>query len=127
MHVRALLAASATGLALLVVPVQAASAAPGHAATVVHKACSASVSVAHPKARSNETIRIGRIGAGVRVTVKAKYKTTTTTRTVNSTKTGTASAVYNVGRPTKGYRVVVNVTASKGNITWSCATSFIPS
>jgi hypothetical protein len=126
MRVRALLTASTTGLALLVVPVQAASAGPVHPAAVVHKACSASVSVAHPKARSNESIRISKIGAGVKVTVKAKYKTTTTTKTANSTKTGTASALYDVGRPTRGFRVVVNVTASKGNTTWACSTSFVP-
>lgn len=128
MRIRSLLTATAIGLSLLVAPLGTASAAvPAHATAVVHKVCSASVSVVHPRARSSEIIRVGRIGAGVRVTARAKYKTTVTTRTANSTKAGTASVLFHVGRPTKGYRVVVNVTATKGNTSWACSTSFVPS
>ena len=127
MRVRSLLAASAIGLSLLVAPVQAASAAaPVHAAAAVHKTCSASVSVLHPKAGAKETIRISKIAPGVKVNVVTHYKTTKPARATVSTKTGTASMTYSVGRPTKGYKVVVNVTASKGNTTWACSTYFVP-
>lgn len=127
MRARALLTASATGLLLLVTPVQAASATtPVHAAVVVHKACSASASVLHPKARSQEVIRVSKIGADVTVTAEAHYRTTVTTRSATSGNSGAASVLFSVGRPTKGYKVVVSVTAYKGSVMWSCSTYFLP-
>lgn len=108
---------------VLVAGMSVAEAAPAEAAS---KRCSASVSVTHPKQRTNTTVKISKIAPKVTVTTKAKYKTTTNTKHVKSSSKGTANVTYNVGGATPKRKVTVTVTAKKGKDTWSCSTSFTP-
>lgn len=126
MRVRTLLAASATGLLLLVVPAQAANAASAvHPRPIGAKACDIKTSVLHSKTGSKETISISKVGADAKVMVSFKAKDKTTTASTTSSKTGTASVLYSFGKLAKKSKVDVSVTATEGGATWACKKSFI--
>jgi len=96
------------------------------AATPRTKACSASVSVAHPTRYSTVTVRVANVPALVTVTTAAKYKTSTNTKRTKSTSKGTAAVPYKISGATKGFRVYVDVTAQKGTQKYACRTFFVP-
>jgi hypothetical protein len=125
MRVRALLATVVAGLSLLVAPVQAASASTATKAPVIVLGCYASVSNAHPKQHTVQKISISQMGAGVKVNVVIHYRTLNVRRVTVGSAQGLASTSFNVGHATHGYRVPVTVSASRGNLGWSCSTSFI--
>ena len=127
MGLRTPLAALAAGLLLFTTPLSAAAAAPlvtsSSAAAV--KACTASMSVPNPHQHTTTTVRVGRLAGGARVTTVAHYKTTSTTHTATSAANGTAALPYKISSATKGFKVVVSVTAVKGSTRWSCSTAFV--
>ena len=89
--------------------------------------CKASMSVPKPKQNTTTVVRISGVGAAAKVTTVAHYKSTNTKKTATATAKGAASVAYKISRATKGYRVVVAVTAVKGSKHWSCSTAFVPS
>ncbi len=108
------------GMAMPLVTAQPADASRASTAT-----CSASVSNAHPLQNSTVKVSVSKVGAGAAVTTVAHYKTTNTTKKTTADQHGHASTSYKIGRATRGYKVVVNVSASKGSAHWSCQTSII--
>ena len=89
--------------------------------------CKASMSVPKPKQSTTTVVRVSGVGGGASITTVAHYKSTNTTKTAKATAAGAASVPYKISRATKGYRVVVAVTAVKGSKRWSCSTAFVPS
>ena len=63
-------------------------------------------------------------GAGV--TTVAHYKTKDTQKSATADSRGKATIAYYISGATKGYRVVVNVTVTRGSGTARCSTSFTP-
>ncbi|SDO80267.1 hypothetical protein SAMN04515671_2026 [Nakamurella panacisegetis] len=125
MRARALLAPVVAGLTMILVPVGSASAsAPAKAPTVV-LGCTAAPSASTVHQHSYVAIRIGQIGAGVRVRVSAHFRSGTTTHLTTGSKTGAAVSGFNTGSAAKGQRVAVTVSAVKGDIGWSCSTAFV--
>ena len=127
MRVRALIATTAAGLALLVAPAGVASAA-GVAATAptIVLGCDAVPSKVNPAQHSRIAIRMDQVGAGVTVKVTAHFKSRTVTHLVKGTKAGRAASSFDIGSAPKGQRVPVTLTAAKGDLGWTCSTSFIP-
>lgn len=111
---------------LSLVGTQAASAASvPQTKNLARLTCRASMSVAHPVARSKDDVLVTTV-PNASVTTVAHYKTTNTTRHGVANSAGKAVVVYSVGRPTPGVKVVVNVTVKKGARSGSCSTSFTP-
>ncbi|WP_028049759.1 hypothetical protein [Cellulomonas sp. URHD0024] len=117
---RALTVAIATALSLTPV---AFTATPASAAT---GSCTASMSVTAPAQYTTTVVRVSGVGGSAKVTTAAHYKTTTNQKQTTASTTGKASVAYSISRATKGYKVVVSVSATKGTSTWKCSTSFTP-
>ena len=129
MRVRALLASAAAGLALLVVPAGVASAAtpatPAKAPSIL-LGCAASPSATSAHQHSNVKIKLSEVsGPGVTIRVTAHYKAGTSTHLTHGSKAGTAVTGFNTGSAAKGQRVKVTVSAVKGDLGWTCSTSFV--
>ncbi|GEL94554.1 hypothetical protein [Cellulomonas composti] len=128
------LAAAAAGL-LVVVPLalvgpgasaaQPATLAPAASAAAT-RSCSASASPSNPRQYSWTTIKVAGTTKGAKVTTTAHYKTTTTKHSATADAKGKASVDYYVSGATVGYRVRVDVVATKGSTRWTCSTSFTP-
>ena len=87
--------------------------------------CSARMSNTSPTASTTTHVLVTTSrGAGVETV--AHYKTTNTTHNATADSAGKADIAYRIYRATKGYRVVVNVTVTKGSASGSCKTSFTP-
>ena len=87
--------------------------------------CAASVSNSQPS--DNTTVHIYvRTGAGAGVVTVAHYKTTSHRQSATADSQGRATIGYDIGGASKGYRVVVDVTVTRGSATAHCATSFTP-
>lgn len=128
--IRRSLLAALTGASMMLAPVLPVSAAVASQTVAVAgsvaapKACKATVSNAAPQQYSKVTVTVTGLGSGAKVTTSAKYKTTTNKKTATASAKGKATTVYSIGRATKGFRVVVSVTAKKGSTTWNCSTAF---
>ena len=96
------------------------------AAVPATKKCAVTVSTSRPYQYSTVTVNVSKVPGTVTVTTSAKYKTTTTKKTAMSTTKGKATVKYAISRATPNYRVVVSVTAKKGNQKYACSTSFTP-
>jgi hypothetical protein len=96
------------------------------AAVPVTKKCAVTVSTSRPYQYSTVTVNVSKVPGNVRVTTSAKYKLTTTKKTAKWNSKGQASVKYKISGATPNYRVVVNVTANKGNQKYACSTSFTP-
>jgi len=92
----------------------------------------ASVSNAAPAARSNVTVTArllkgGKPVAGATVTFTWKYKTSKPTCSGMTNAQGYATCTRNIGKPTKGYKVVVAVNfRTTDKLTAAAAASFTP-
>ena len=115
---RALTVAIATVLTLMPV---AFVATPASAAS---RSCTASVSVTRPAQYTTTVVRVSGVGGSAKVATAAQYKTTTNRKQTTASTAGKASVAYYVSGATKGYKVVVNVYATKGSTSWKCSTSF---
>ena len=126
MRARALLATATAGVALLVVPAGAAAAAAPAKAPTVLLGCYATPSAATVHQHSNVMIRMSEIsGPGVTIRVTAHYRSSTSTHLTSGSKTGKAVSGFNTGSTAKGQRIPVTVSAVKGNLGWTCSTSFV--
>ena len=96
------------------------------AAVPATKKCTATVSTSRPYQYSTVRVNVSKVPGNVTVTTSAKYKTTTTKHTARSSAQGKASVPYKISRATPNYKVVVSVTAQKGNQKYACSTSFTP-
>ena len=56
----------------------------------------------------------------------AHYKTTDTVKNTTANGNGVAYTIYAISSATPGYRVVVDVTVTKGDRSGSCSTAFTP-
>ena len=127
MRARALFATTAVGLALLIAPAGVASAAaPTAARPAILLGCDAAPSATTPAQHSRVAIRMDQVGAGVTVKVTAHFKSRIVTHSVKGTKAGKAASSFDIGSAPKGQRVIVTVSAVKGGLGWTCATSFVP-
>jgi len=117
---RALTVAIAAVLTLTPVAFTATSAS---AAT---RSCTVSMSVPRPAQYTTTVVRVSGVGGSAKVTTAAHYKTTTNRKQNTASAAGKVSVPYSISRATKGYKVVVNVSATKGSTTWKCSTSFTP-
>jgi hypothetical protein len=103
---------------------------PAHAAALKADGCSLHVSIPHPHARQVETLTVGTSVGKTRVQVKIKYKTTSHTWDITTAGNRKGTHRFNVGHPTKGYRVKLSgkvIAAPKGYKTGAtCSTSFVP-
>ena len=66
------------------------------------------------------------IAAGAAVTAVAQYKTTSHQKSATADAQGGARIPYDMSDATKGYQVVVDVTAARNGATAQCSTSFTP-
>lgn len=113
------------------VATQATSTAASGPAQTANAAVTASISNPSPTARSLVTVSgkitvDGQPVAGVPMTATWHYKTTTSTCNGESDASGVASCTRNIGRPTKGYTVRVDLTFSWQGKTFRAQTSFTP-
>ncbi len=99
--------------------------APAADAAATPAACVATVSNARPVQNSTVVVSVSRVGTAAAVTTVAHYKTTATTKKTTADRTGKAGLAYAISRATHGFKVVINVTAAKGNSHWACSTAFI--
>ena len=108
----------------------AGASVPAHAATPRRDGCSLSVSIAHPHARQYETLTVKSTVARTRVQVKIRYKTVSHTWDFTTSSHRQATYRFNVGHPTKDYRVTLSGTVTsvpKGYQPGAtCGTSFVP-
>ena len=122
----AVLTALAPGVAAAASPEPpAAQAVAASASTTL--ACTAVMTVPRPRQNSTTVVHITGLGARAAVSTLAHYKSTNTRHTAVAGVNRVANIPYLVSRATKGYKVVVQVTASLGTTRWPCSTSFIPS
>ena len=98
-------------------PVATATPLPPPAST-----CSASVKFPTPGDGGDQTVYVSSNVPSSAVTIAVHYKTTVHTFPGGTDAGGNAAITFSIGRPTPGYRVIVDVTA--GNA--SCSTSFTP-
>ena len=108
--------------AALAVPVLGAGPA-GAASTPLP--CRTSVNNTHPPQYTTVKVRV-RTADKVAVKTVAHYKTTNHAKTSQAGRRGRLSVPYYISDATVGYKVVVDVTVSKGSRTGSCSTSFTP-
>lgn len=103
---------------------------PAHAATLKRDGCSLAVSIAHPHASQYETLTVKSTVAKTRVQVKIKYKTVSHTWDFTTASNRQATYKFNVGHPTKNYRVTLSgkvINVPKGyQAGATCGTSFVP-
>ena len=103
---------------------------PAHAATLKRDGCSLGVSIAHPHAGQYETLTVKSTVARTRVQVKIRYKTVSHTWDITTGSNREGTYRFNVGHPTKGYRVTLSgdvINAPRGYQTGAtCSTSFVP-
>ncbi|MBT0994437.1 hypothetical protein KIN34_09075 [Cellulomonas sp. DKR-3] len=90
------------------------------------KSCAASVSTTSPRQYTYVGVNVSRLSSGAKVKTVAHYKTTNTTKTATASSSGKAALSYYISGATVGYRVYVDVTATKGSTRWTCRTSFTP-
>jgi hypothetical protein len=83
------------------------------------------MSKASPKQYTTTDVNVTSWG-GTSVKTVAHYKTKATTHHGETNSHGKASISYYISGATAGYRVVVDVTVSKGGKSSSCSTSFTP-
>lgn len=131
--IRNVMAAGALSLvaaAGLASPAYAASQQAESAKAAAVDKCSVHVNVAHPVARDYETLTVTSTAAKTTVRVKIKYKTVSHTWKITTAANKKATYQFNVGHPTKGYKVTLAgtvIAAPKGYKTGAtCATSFVP-
>jgi hypothetical protein len=87
--------------------------------------CAAAVSNSRPADDTTVDIHV-RTGAGAGVVTVAHYKTTSHQKSATADGRGRATIGYDIGGATRGYRVVVDVTVTRGHATAHCSTSFTP-
>ena len=87
--------------------------------------CAATATPVRPAQYSNVVIRV-ETAARADVTAVAHYKTTNTTKRAVADLHGIAKPTFYISGATVGYRVVVDVTVTKGLRRGSCSTSFVP-
>ena len=108
----------------------AAPVAGAHPATAKTDKCAVHVNIAHPVARDYETLTVTSTAGQTTVRVKIKYKTVSHNWTFKTPASKKTSYRFNVGHPTRGYRVTLagTVTAApRGYKTGAtCSTSFVP-
>jgi hypothetical protein len=92
--------------------------------------CAVHVNIAHPHAGQTETLTVTSTAGKTTVQVKIYYKTVSHTWNIKTPAQPKATFSFGVGRPTKGYRVVLNgkVTGAPAGYKTgaTCSTSFIP-
>jgi hypothetical protein len=125
MRARALFATTAVGLALLVAPAGVASAATPAKPTIL-LGCDAAPSAAAPHLNSRLVISMDQLGAGVAVQVTAHFKSGNVMHHAYGSSVGKAAVAFDLRGAPKGKRVAVTVSAVKGDLGWTCGTSFIP-
>ena len=119
----------AAPLALVGPSAQAAPAPAAHVAAVqpaAAKSCKAYATPTDPKQYTYVDIRVAGTTSGAKITTTAHYKTTNTTKSATADSKGKATISYYISGATVGYRVYVDVKATKGSTTWTCRTSFVP-
>ncbi len=112
--------------AVVVVAVGASSSVT--AASVTPRAalpCHAVVSTAHPTQYSDVNVGVTTVARAHVVTV-AHYRTTDHQKATTANVHGRATITYYISDATRGYRVVVSVTVTKGASVGHCATAFTP-
>jgi hypothetical protein len=124
------------GIAAGIVSLAAAGlASPAYAATApaVHRSadnCWLNVNVAHPAARDWETLTVGSAAPRTTVQVHIRYRTVSHTWDITTGRNGRAVYQFNVGHPTRNWRVTLAGTvvgAPRGYRTGeTCVTSFVP-
>jgi hypothetical protein len=102
-----------------VVAATSAAVAPPARAT---SACSATMSMAHPRDNQTEVLTV-RTTRSAKTSATVHYKTSKPVKSGTASTTGVATIKFDISRATYGYRVVVDVTTSSHQ---SCATSFTP-
>lgn len=91
---------------------------------VASHSCSASMSNPSPGDSGYDTVNITSNVPNAPVTITKHYKTTTSTDSGETDANGAASIPFNIGHPTVGYTVEVDVSINSGEAT--CSTSFTP-
>lgn len=84
--------------------------------------CSATVKFPTPGDGGEQTVSVSSNVPNSAFTVVVHYKTTNHTFTGGTDGSGSGSVTFSIGRPTIGYRVIVDVTVG----TAACSTSFTP-
>ena len=97
---------------------------PSPTRTTSAPSCSASVSNSQADYTTVDVYVTTAAGAGV--TTVAHYKTTSHRKSATAGNRGKATIAYYISGATKGYRVVVDVTVTRGSATARCSTSFTP-
>jgi hypothetical protein len=105
-------------------------AAPQSAALRAADKCSLHVNIAHPVARQYETLTVVSTAAKTTVQVRIRYKTVSHTWKFTTGGNKKAAYRFNVGHPTKNYRVTLSGTVTGAPRGYragaTCATSFVP-
>lgn len=91
---------------------------------VASHTCSASMSNPTPGTGGDDTVNITSNVPNAPVTISKHYKTTTSTDSGTTDGNGSDSITFNIGHPTAGYTVEVDVSINNGEAT--CSTSFTP-
>ena len=86
--------------------------------------CTASMSNPTPGAGGYDTVNVSSNVPNAPVTITKHYKTTTSSDSGTTDANGAASITFNIGHPTVGYTVEVDVSINNGEA--SCSTSFTP-
>jgi hypothetical protein len=106
-------------------PTPAPTPKPSPSRTTSALSCSASVSNSRPADYTTVDMYVT-TAAGAGVTTVAHYKTTSHRKSATAGNGGKATIAYYISGATKGYRVVVDVTVTRGSATARCSTSFTP-
>lgn len=95
--------------------------------------CTLSASVSDPTPPQNGDVTLtavlsctGGSPAGATVTSKWRFKSTTSSCDTTAGPDGIATCTRSIGAATKGYTVVIDVTATKNGMSWKATTSFTP-
>jgi hypothetical protein len=106
-------------------PAPSPSRSPSPKPTKAAVSCTASVSNSHPADYSTVDVYV-RTAAGAAVTTVAQYRTTSHQKSATADAQGQATIAYDISDATKGYQVVVDVTAALDGAAARCSTSFTP-
>jgi Spy/CpxP family protein refolding chaperone len=98
----------------------------GSAVAATALTCRAAVSYPRPHAGMRETLTVT-TAARAQVVTNVHYKTRNTALPVTSADArGSAVESFGVGRPTRGFQVVVSVQVTSAGRLGYCSTSFVP-
>lgn len=122
MRISSLVATPVLALALAVVPLTTAGAS---SPATIALGCTATVSDVHPAPNSRVTVVVTDTAAGVKTVAVARLKSGAVTNAAAGSATGRAAVSLKIGNATRGQRVPVTLKAVKGNLQWTCATSFV--